>query len=102
MTLLPLAPLRTVDLTDVAVLLRELIVLENARGIGLDLILPLLAALHGHIPSGGFEPCLEGPFRPDLHTMLQQEADVGVPAQEPDELDGDRLKVHLLRREQRE
>ncbi len=80
LTLLPLAPLSTVDLTDVTVLGRELIVLQHTLRVGLDLLLPLVGVLSGHFLAGGLKPGLEGPFRPDVHTVLQQETDVRVPA----------------------
>lgn len=101
LALLPLAPLRSVDLPDVPVLGRELIVLEYTLGVGLDLLLPLVRVLDGNLLAGIDQPGLEGPLRPDGHTVLQKEADVGVPTQEPNQLDGHPLEVDLLRGEER-
>ena len=42
-----------------------------------------------------------GPFVPDRDAGLLQRAHVGLAAQEPEELVDDRLRVHLLRRQQR-
>src|SRR5699024_5698325 len=43
-----------------------------------------------------------GPFVPDGHVPLLQPAHVGVPAQEPQQLEDDRTGVHPLGGEQRE
>ena len=42
------------------------------------------------------------PLVPDRHAVLLEPAHVRVAAQEPEELDGDRLEVHLLGRHERE
>ena len=42
------------------------------------------------------------PLVPDRYPVLVQPADVGVAAEEPDQLVGDALEVELLRRQQRE
>ena len=83
------------------VLGRELIVLEHALGVGLDLRLPLVGVLDRNFLSCCHQPGLEGPLRPDGHAVMQQEADVGVPAQEPDQFDRHPLEVDLLRSDER-
>ena len=58
---------------------------------------PPLHAIHrSQIPSG------RGPFIPDGHAVLVEPADVGVAAQEPQQLVDHRLGVHLLGGDQRE
>ena len=96
----PAAPLCAVDGTEVAVALRELVIVENAL---LELAKPLRPLLRvdvGNRQAVVGEVGLVGPLRPDAHAVLEQVADVGVALQEPDQLDDDPVEVHLLRRDE--
>src|SRR5262249_50018391 len=59
-------------------------------------VAPLLAIDRAEIT------CLVGPFVPDADVAILQPIDVGIAAKEPQELDDDRAKMQLLRRQKRE
>ncbi len=98
---LPAAPLSSVDLADAAVLLTERVVAEDASLECAQLILPFLGVLDGTCLADGVEVGHERPLGPDGHAVLQQEPDVRVAHQEPDQFDGDPLEVDPLGRDQR-
>lgn len=97
----PAAPLYAVDGTQVAVLLGERFVLENAPLVLSELRIPFRRVGRRNGLPCLLEVGLKRPLRPDVIVVLKQVADVAVPLKEPHQLRGDQAKAHELRREQR-
>lgn len=93
---LPRAPLYAVDRPEVAVLLSELIVVQNGLLECAQFRIPLLGTLYWQLAADLGEVVLEGPLRPDVDVALQQIADVAIALEEPDQLLSNRVEAYLL------